>query len=429
MAYQHKIDGCLSSTIGSDHGLKKQTLEDLKPLAQEALLKFQHVYERGDLPHFTLPFLRKDLAEASPLALKFQDEFSDVIILGTGGSSLGGQTLSVLAERACPRLHFMDNIDPHTFSHLLATIDPKTTGVIAISKSGSTAETLLQFLTCVDHWCTHLSEQSLSHHFLVITEQKSSPLFRLKERYGIPFIEHDAKLGGRFSIFSLVGLFPALLVGVDVIAFRQGSASLIEQMINCADALEFAPSVGAMLSYAQWKDHKKTISVMMPYVDQLQFFSKWYRQLWAESLGKSGKGTTPVDALGAVDQHSQLQLYLDGPRDKFFTVLTTDMAHKGPKTCPSHLIDDADLQYLYDKKLGDLMEAEQRATIETLIKNQCPTRVIHVPEINAYALGELSMHFVLETLFTSELLGVDPFNQPAVEQGKILAKKYLLERA
>lgn len=429
MAYQHKIEGCFSSALGSSNGLKKKALEDFKPAAQEALLKFQHIYEQGSLPHFTLPFFRKDLLEASPHVVKFQDEFSDIIILGTGGSSLGGQTLSVLADRSLPQLHFMDNIDPNTFSKLLSKIDPKTTGVIAISKSGSTAETLLQFLTCMNHWKQHLSDQALSHHFLVITEEKSSPLFRLKERYNLSFIEHDPALGGRFSIFSLVGLFPALLVGVDVLAFRQGAASLIEKMVACSNVLEFAPAVGAILSYAFWKDHKKTISVMMPYVDQLQFFSKWYRQLWAESLGKSEKGTTPVDALGAVDQHSQLQLYLDGPKDKFFTILTTDMGLRGPDSLDPKLIDDADLEYLYHKKLGDLMDAEQRATIETLINNHYPTRVIHIPEITPYALGELSMHFVLETLFMAELLEVDPFSQPAVEQGKILAKKYLLERS
>lgn len=429
MAYQHKIDGCFASLLGETHGLKQEVLEDLRPVALDALLKLQRLYQEGSLPHFTLPFSRKDLVEASPLVLKFQDEFSDVILLGTGGSSLGGQTLSGLANMTAPRLHFMDNIDPHTFSNLLSRIDPKTTGVIAISKSGSTAETLLQFLTCINHWRTHLSEQSLSHHFLVITEKKSSPLYRFKERYNLSFIEHDSNLGGRFSIFSLVGLFPALLVGVDAINFRQGAASLIEQMTTCSNILEFAPSVGAGLSYALWKDHQKTISVMMPYVDRLQFFSKWYRQLWAESLGKNGKGTTPVDALGAVDQHSQLQLYLDGPRDKFFTILTTDMKQKNLPCLPSHLINDSDLQYLYDKSLGDLMEAEQKATIETLIKNQCPTRVIHLPEITPYALGALSMHFVLETLFMAEFLGVDPFNQPAVEEGKVLAKKYLLEGA
>lgn len=426
MAYQHKIQGCYSSQIG-ENGLSLDFLDAYRPNLQEALLKFQDIHEKGSLPHFKIPFLRKDLVEAQPLVSKFQNEFSDVIILGTGGSSLGGQTLSALSDEKTPHLHFMDNIDPHTFDQLLKNIKPEQTGVVAISKSGSTAETMLQLLTCLEHWRVHLSENSWSEHFLVVTEKKSSPLFRLKERYGIPFLEHDPELGGRFSVFSLVGLFPSMLVGIDPIDFREGAASLVREMSEAKEVLDFAPAVGAALGDAFFKEKSINMSVMMPYCDRLQYFSKWYRQLWAESLGKSGHGTTPVDALGAVDQHSQLQLYLDGPHDKFFTIMTTDYKAVGPESLPGNLVDDVDLQYLYDKRLGDLITAEQDATIETLIKNQCPTRIIHVPEITPYALGALSMHFVFETLFASELLSVNPFDQPAVEQGKILAKQYLLD--
>ncbi len=163
---------------------------------------------------------------------------------------------------------------------------------------------------------------------------------------------------------------------------------------------------------------------MMAYADRLEKFVKWYVQLWAESLGKDGKGTTPIGALGPVDQHSQLQLYIAGPRDKLFTVITTGMAGKGPRI-------DGDLAKLAGeegfagKTIGDLVAAQGRATIETLARNGCPTRSIHIETLDEFTLGELLMHFMLETIIAAHLLGVDPYDQPAVEEGKILAKRYL----
>lgn len=426
MNYQHKIEGCLQSTVGNS-GAPKDFFEPYKPALQESLLKFQKLYEAGTLPHFTLPFVRKDLADIQSTILHFRDTFSDIIVLGTGGSSLGGQTLCAFKEFDSPKIHFLDNIDPHTIKKCLTKANPESTGVIAISKSGSTSETVLQFLTCVEHWRTHLSEQSLQDHFLVITEKKSSPLFRLAERFHMPFWEHDNQLGGRFSIFSLVGLLPAMLQGVNAIDFREGAASIVTKMVETKDVSNFEPAIGAALGHTLCEENKATLSVLMPYCDRLKPLSQWYRQLWAESLGKSGKGTTPVDALGAVDQHSQLQLYLDGPQDKFFTVITTEHEQNAINALSPEAIDDIDLEYLYGKNLGDLFEAEQRATIETLIKNKRPTRVMHVPDMSVKALGELTMHFIFETLFTADLLDVDPLTQPAVEQGKILAKQYLRE--
>jgi glucose-6-phosphate isomerase len=168
----------------------------------------------------------------------------------------------------------------------------------------------------------------------------------------------------------------------------------------------------------------QTITVLMAYADRLQFFTKWYVQLWAESLGKDGKGTTPIGALGPVDQHSQLQLYIAGPRDKLFTIVTGSPAGRGPRMV-------ADLAKLCGepgfagKTIGDLVAAQGRATAETLAKNGCPVRTIHLPQVDERHLGELLMHFMLETIIAAHLLGVDPFDQPAVEEGKVLAKTYL----
>jgi glucose-6-phosphate isomerase len=184
-------------------------------------------------------------------------------------------------------------------------------------------------------------------------------------------------------------------------------------------------ALGAALSVALAETKGKSISVMMAYADRLERFTRWYVQLWAESLGKNGKGTTPVAALGPVDQHSQVQLYLGGPRDKFFTVVSTDAKGLGTRM-------DAELSKLAGepdfggKTLGDLVAAEARATAETLAKNGCPVRTIHLPTIDEASMGELLMHSMLETIIAAHLTGVDAFDQPAVEEGKVLAKKYLI---
>jgi glucose-6-phosphate isomerase len=168
--------------------------------------------------------------------------------------------------------------------------------------------------------------------------------------------------------------------------------------------------------------------VIMPYVDRLERFGAWFRQLWAESLGKEGHGTTPIDAMGAVDQHSQLQLYLAGPRDKLFTLILADPAGHGPVAKPEVAGPAAGpLDYLMGRSLGDLLAAEQRATVETLIRNGCPTRVMRFPSLNEEVMGGLMMHFILETIIAADLLGIDPFDQPAVEESKVLARRYLRE--
>ncbi|UNM06778.1 MAG: hypothetical protein H6925_02185 [Holosporaceae bacterium] len=270
-----------------------------------------------------------------------------------------------------------------------------------------------------------MDASSIQNHFVVITENKKSSLRQLANHYKIPIIDHPPKLGGRFSVFSVVGLLPAMIVGLDPFEIREGATRILDRLLSIDNIENFSPAIGAGLSYLLEKEKGKTISVMMPYIDELNQFSFWYRQLWAESLGKKGKGTTPVNALGAVDQHSQLQLYLDGPKDKFYTVIVSSMENKGaPLTEPFHKIENS-VKYLEGAAIGDLMEAEQRATIDTLIKNKRPTRVIEIPDLTPDFMGMLMMHFMLETIFMAGLYGVDPFDQPAVEEGKVLARQYL----
>jgi glucose-6-phosphate isomerase len=211
--------------------------------------------------------------------------------------------------------------------------------------------------------------------------------------------------------------------GLDIGAIRAGAADALASVLDHNNHPAGVPAaVGAALSVAL--SPHKPIAVMMAYADRLALFTKWYVQLWAESLGKGGKGTTPIGALGPVDQHSQLQLYIAGPRDKLFTVITGSPAGLGPRM-------SADLSKLggepdfAGKTIGDFVAAQGRATAETLAKNGCPVRTIHLPVLDERHLGELLMHFMLETIIAAYLLGVDPFDQPAVEEGKVLAKKYL----
>jgi glucose-6-phosphate isomerase len=227
-------------------------------------------------------------------------------------------------------------------------------------------------------------------------------------------------------VLTNVGLLPAALAGLDIAAVRAGAAAALAPVLGERQPAAVPAAVGAALAVALAETKAKHLSVLMAYADRLERFTRWYVQLWAESLGKDGKGTTPLAALGPVDQHSQLQLFIAGPRDKLFTVLTVDCAGRGPRLDPA-LAALAGEPGFAGKTIGDLVAAQGRATAETLAKNGCPVRTIRIAALDAQALGALAMHFMLETIIAAHLMGVDAFDQPAVEEGKVLAKRYLAE--
>nr|MBC8242192.1 glucose-6-phosphate isomerase [Alphaproteobacteria bacterium] len=185
-----------------------------------------------------------------------------------------------------------------------------------------------------------------------------------------------------------------------------------------------AAALGAAISVALVREKGAVSTVLMPYADRLSNFGLWFQQLWGESLGKDGTGTTPILALGARDQHSLLQLFLDGPKDKMFTLMTLDVRGAGGKVSSS-LTGDPSLEYFCGRTMGDLLAAEQNATAVTLAEKGCPTRILHLKGLGEETLGALLMHFMLETVIAADLLGVNPFDQPAVESGKVLARRYL----
>ena len=396
----------------------------------DALAALRKQHAEGSLPLLRLPEKRDDVSPILGYARLLQENTTDVVWLGTGGSSLGGQTLAQLAGHAVPalgalrkpRLHFIDNLDPSTFEAMLAQLPLVTTRFVAISKSGGTAETLMQTAAVIA--ALKAAKRDPHDHLLGLSEPiksgKANGLRDLLSPHNTPMLDHDPGVGGRFSVLSNVGLLPAAVCGLDVGAIRSGAAAALAPVLAGKPPAEVPAAVGAALSVACGKP----ITVMMAYSDQLDRFTKWYVQLWAESLGKDGKGTTPIAALGPVDQHSQLQLYMAGPRDKLFTILTVGAAGRGPRI-DAELAKRAHEPGLGGKTIGDLVAAQGRATAETLAKNGCQVRTVHIDTLDEAALGELLMHFMLETIVAAHLLGVDPFDQPAVEEGKVLAKKYL----
>ena len=217
------------------------------------------------------------------------------------------------------------------------------------------------------------------------------------------------------------------MLGLDIAAVREGAGLALSSVLAKKKAAEVPAALGAALAVAAAESKGKSISVLMAYCDRLERFTHWYVQLWAESLGKNGKGTTPLAALGPVDQHSQVQLFIAGPRDKLFTIVTVGAKGQGPRI-DGELAKLAGEPGFAGKTIGDLVAAEARATAETLAKNGCPVRSIHIERLDEELLGELMMHFMLETVIAAHLLGIDAFDQPAVEEGKLLAKKYLTER-
>jgi glucose-6-phosphate isomerase len=425
MYFHQEIKGCLSKSVHKE-GLSENFLKEVLPKLEKTHKSLQTHLQKKSLPLLSIPYEREDITALKDIALRIQDDYADVVVLGTGGSSLGAQALIPLADKKkAQRLHFPDNIDPKTFDVLLRSLNLKDTIFIVISKSGGAAETMMQCLTALQKIETEVDKSAIKNHFLIVTEPKKSSLRLLADHYGIPVLDHPPKLGGRFSVLSVVGLLPAMIAGINPYDIREGAVRVLDRLQETDTPDTFAPAIGAAINYLLAIKKGKNTSIMMPYVDDLQPFSFWYRQLWAESLGKSGNGTLPANALGAVDQHSQLQLYLDGLKDKLFTVIVASMENKGTILKGDFENIDKNLSYLKGATMGDLMEAEQRATIDTLIHNQCPTRVMEIPDLTPDFMGMLMMHFMLETIYTADLYGVNPFNQPAVEEGKILAKKYL----
>ncbi|MDA7544078.1 hypothetical protein N8761_00210 [Alphaproteobacteria bacterium] len=348
---------------------------------------------------------------------KFKRNKRNFVVFGTGGSNLGARALINILTKQPKNILFFDNIDPLFFQDEIINLDLNTTGFIIISKSGTTPETLSQFGSIINIAREKNNLDMLFKNCLVVTEFKDSPLFNIAKKNNCTLLEHKKDIGGRYSIFSNVGMIPAILAGLDVKKVHLGASKVIENS-DFLDTFKFAQIFNFCSSNNYFSN------VMMTYSDGLTYFGKWYLQLWAESIGKKDRGITALHAVGTTDQHSQLQLYLDGPKDKFFTFIKSNYHKKGLKI-DTEIMKEESVNYLINKTMGDLMHAEQDATIDTFKLNNFKFREILLSEINEEAMGGLMANSIMETIAACIYFEVDPFDQPAVEQGKSLTKKYL----
>lgn len=411
-------------------GLSQTLLGEAMARAREARARVCAMYEDRALPLLRLPELEADMAASEGVAAFLKGGATDIVFLGTGGSSLGAQALAQLAgyrvpvcEAALPaRLHFFDNLDARTMAEGLPALPLKTTRAFIVSKSGGTPETMVQALCLL----AALDDAGLepARHVAALTEPgdpAANPLLKLARDHGLMLLDHDPAVGGRFSVLSNVGLVPAMVAGLDAKAVRAGAGEVMQAVLAGDDA---APVTGAAVCVALQEARGMNVSVMMPYADRLRLFSAWYAQLWAESLGKEGLGSQPVAAAGPVDQHSQMQLFIDGPAGRLVNLISPATAGQGPRL-PESLSSDPKLAYLAGRTVGDVTACQQTAAAEVLARNGRPVRVFAVDKVDERATGALMMHFMLETIMAGFMMGIDPFDQPAVEQGKVLTRDYL----
>lgn len=365
----------------------------------------------------SLPARTDDLAEIESVANHITGHFSTLVVVGMGGSGMSGEALAHLRKQGGITLHCVDTMDPHSMALLLAALPWSHTAFLVISKSGGTVETY----THMAIFLTEAKKRALpvSRHFFMITTPDDNPLHRIAKQHAIRVISHDPDLGGRFSILSAVGLIPAAAVGVDIRGLRAGAAMVLAENRSAA-----SPAADAAALHMALLEKNIGINMLIHYCDRLGGIANWYRQCWAESLGKRGKGTLAVVARGVNYQHSQLQLYLEGPKDKFFTSLLVDSAGQGA-IISADGSDDARLAYLHGHTLGDVAMAEQRASEAALVAAGCPLRSISCAALDEAVLGGLAMHFALEVMLSAQLLGVNAFDQPAIEASKRLTVEYL----
>lgn len=390
----------------------------------------------GDLGFLSLPTNEALLQSSLAVAERVHGRFDDVLLLGIGGSALGPIALRTAlcpprwneltpAQRGgYPRLHVLDNVDPATIGATLTRLDLSRTLVLVVSKSGGTVETMAQYLIVREALARAVGEENARQHLVLVTDPQVGALRRLAREEGIPAVEIPANVGGRFSVLSPVGILPAALIGIDVRALLAGAAHTT-QAAQHPDLSANLPGAFAVLQWLADSGHGRSVQVLMPYADPLRDLALWFVQLWAESLGKlrpdgSSVGPTPLPAVGATDQHSQVQLFMEGPKDKTVTFIAVKGREShGP--IPARHSDIPELGYLGGHTLGELIDIEQRATAGALAARGRFNATLSVDAIDAWHLGALLQSFALATAYAGELYGVNAFDQPGVELGKQFA--------
>ena len=421
----------MSDMLG-ERGIREEEIDGISEQLEQASRAL--VENRGNMRWRELPHnqgqIVEDIIKAAEEIRKRCEYF---VVLGIGGSALGPiavqQALNHLRynelpnrKRKGPRFYVLDNIDPETMTALFDVIDPEKTVFNVITKSGGTSETMSQLLIVSDILHSMYGDK-ISDHLIAVTDESKGNLIKIAKLEGLCTFYVPDGVGGRFSELCPVGLLPAAVCGIDIRELLAGAAYM-DEICSDPDVRKNPAYMLGTLSYIAMQ-RGINIHVMMPYADSLKYVADWFAQLWAESLGKlvhrdgsdAHAGQTPVKALGVTDQHSQVQLYTEGPFDKIVTFLGVDR-FRSKITIPLRYEDIRDVSFLSGHTMNELLQTEQHATEYAVMKSGHLSETITLPEVNAFTIGELLYLFEVMTAFTGELLDIDTFNQPGVEEGK-----------
>jgi glucose-6-phosphate isomerase len=419
---------CMAPGIGAENGLTDGDLDALAPGFEAGLGAVLAAVDAGALGFWDLPRDVGTREAVERYVRGLPSAITDVLVLGIGGSSLGGRALYhalvgppelLTAAEGKRRLHFPDNVDPWLLARLLDALSPERTIALVISKSGGTVETAAQLLV-IEEWLG----KNRTKHLVAITDPDRGALRDLARAEGLASFAVPKNVGGRFSVLTPVGLLPAALAGIDVAALLEGASAMAEACRRKA-LRENPAGLLAALHVAHHRRFGRDLHVVMPYADALRPFAAWFVQLWAESLGKRvdrkgavvESGPTPIAAVGVTDQHAQVQLFMEGPRNKvltFIAVEATETDLEIPRT-------EGPYAYLGGKRLSDLLDAERRGTTLALAEDGRPSLTITLPHLDARSMGALLFLYEAATAIAGELYDIDAFDQPGVEAGKRLA--------
>jgi glucose-6-phosphate isomerase len=433
----------LQDGLDGEHGLPRARLKELAAAFGGVQAEVRRRRAAGEYGFYGLVDQAESVREISAFAEGLGQAHDHVVVLGIGGSALGARALLTALRRPAwnewddegrdffPRLTVLDNVDPTTIDAALRRIDPRRVLVNVISKSGGTAETMAQYLV-VRAWLEEALGGAAFRHLVFTTDPERGALRELAARESIATLSVPPGVGGRFSVLSPVGLLPAALVGIDIAALLAGARRAVERA-ESDDLMQNPAALYAALHWAADTALGARLDVLMPYTDRLREFAEWYRQLWAESLGKrvdrQGRivhtGPTPVAAVGATDQHSQVQLFMEGPFDKVITFAVVEDLGEDVKIPAGSAASNApplpkDLAYLPGHTLGELLRAEYEATAAALAQMGRMSCTLRLPDLSAETLGEAIMFFQIATGYAGVYYGIDPFDQPGVELGKQL---------
>ncbi len=424
-----------SSKVGK-HGITPKKLSDIQPQLLNAVTGIQSDRAAGKLPFLELPEAKATVQACKKMAARFK-EADNLIIAGIGGSALGPQAIfSALANplhnhlsrtqrKGHPRLFILDNVDPDQAEAVFELCKPEKTVYNVISKSGSTAETAAATLIIFDRLRQKLGA-SWKKQVVCTTDPKSGDLRALCNELRLKTLDLHPGVGGRFSVLTPVGLFPSFMLGFDVEQLLKGAVAMRERCLS--DNIDENPAA-QLASYLYLFDttKHKPMHVMMAYSNALYSMADWFRQIWAESLGKArdlngeevNVGPTPLKAMGATDQHSQVQLYIEGPHDKVFIFLERKKFNIDLKL-PAGFPHVSSLNYLGGQSMNKLLAAEFAATREALARQERPSMTISFDEVNAHTVGEFFMLWEMTTAIAGSLYNINPYDQPGVELGKVL---------